>query len=229
MVSDVIKSGTVKVVIVDDHEIFRTALKNTLELEPDMKVIGEASNGVEALEVMAKNTPDVALVDITMPEMGGAELVRRMRSSGIKAHVIVLTAMDDEKNVMEISKAGVMGYVLKTSGFDDLARAIRVVHGGGSYVDSKVASTLLSGLTWQKDKVDLFNKLSEREIEVLFWLAQGLNGQEIADKLFLSDKTIKNHISHILAKLSVTDRTQAVSLAWKYGLASRSPDRISRP
>ncbi len=226
--ADGAKNDVVRIVIVDDHEIFRTGLRNILELEPDMKVVGEAGDGFEALEVMERVVPDVALVDVTMPRMGGAELVRKMQSTGIGASVIALTAMEDEKNVLELSKAGVRGYVLKTSGFDDLARAVRVVWRGGDFVDPKVASRLLSGFSRHKDRVDIFDRLSEREVEVLFWLAQGLNGQEIADKLFLSDKTVKNHISHILTKLEVADRTQAVSMAWKSGLAAKSPEEFGR-
>nr|WP_321501631.1 response regulator transcription factor [uncultured Dethiosulfovibrio sp.] len=219
---------SIKVMVVDDHEIFRTALVNIIGLEEDMEVVGEAGDGLEALGLLETVIPDVALVDITMPRMGGAELVRQMESRGIGVPVVALTAMEDERSVLELSRAGVRGYILKTSGFDDLVKAIRSVYRGGDYVDPKVASKLLSGFSKHRDKGDVFDRLSDRELEVLFWLSQGLNGQDIAERLFLSDKTVKNHISHILSKLEVSDRTQAVSLAWRSGLAAKSPEEFRR-
>lgn len=219
---------SIKVMVVDDHEIFRTALMNIIGLEEDMEVVGEAGDGLEALALLETVTPDVALVDVTMPKMGGAELVRQMESRGIGVPVVALTAMEDERSVLELSRAGVRGYILKTSGFDDLVKAIRSVYRGGDYVDPKVASKLLSGFSKHRDKGDVFDRLSDRELEVLFWLSQGLNGQDIAERLFLSDKTVKNHISHILSKLEVSDRTQAVSLAWRSGLAAKSPEEFRR-
>ncbi len=218
----------IKVMVVDDHEIFRTALRNTIDLEDDMEVVGDAGDGLEALSLLETVVPDVALVDVTMPRMGGAELVRQMESRGLDIPVVALTAMEDEKSVLELSRAGVRGYILKTSGFEDLVKAIRTVYRGGDYVDPKVASKLLSGFSKNRDKVDVFDKLSDRELEVLFWLSQGLNGQDIAERLFLSDKTVKNHISHILSKLEVSDRTQAVSMAWRSGLAAKSPEEFRR-
>ncbi|WP_234986234.1 response regulator transcription factor [Dethiosulfovibrio salsuginis] len=219
---------SIKVMVVDDHEIFRTALVNIIGLEEDMEVVGEAGDGLEALALLETVAPDIALVDVTMPRMGGAELVRQMESRGIGLPVVALTAMEDERSVLELSRAGVRGYILKTSGFDDLVKAIRSVFHGGDYVDPKVASKLLSGFSKHRDKGDVFDRLSDRELEVLFWLSQGLNGQDIAERLFLSDKTVKNHISHILSKLEVSDRTQAVSLAWRSGLAAKSPEEFRR-
>lgn len=219
---------SIKVIVVDDHEIFRTALKNIIDLEDDMEVVGEAGDGLEALELMEMVVPDLALVDVTMPRMGGCELVKQMEANGFHVPVVALTAMEDERNVLDLSKAGVRGYVLKTSGFEDLVKAIRSVYRGGDYVDPKVASKLLSGFSRHRSSNDVFERLSDRELEVLFWLSQGLNGQDIAERLFLSDKTVKNHISHILSKLGVSDRTQAVSLAWRSGLASKSPEVLRR-
>lgn len=228
MILFVDNTDNIKIVVVDDHEIFRTALRNIIDLEDGMEVIGEAGDGLEALKLMETVTPDLALIDVTMPRMGGCELVKQMEARGLYIPVIALTAMEDERNVLDLSKAGVRGYVLKTSGFDDLVKAIRSVYRGGDYVDPKVASKLLSGFSRHRDSGDVFERLSDREIEVLFWLSQGLNGQDIAERLFLSDKTVKNHISHILSKLGVSDRTQAVSMAWRSGLAAKSPEEFRR-
>ncbi|MEA3285557.1 MAG: response regulator transcription factor [Synergistota bacterium] len=214
---------TIRVLVVDDHAIFRTGVINTLSLEDDIEVTGEAGDGLEALELMKKVDFDIALVDVTMPGMGGVELVGKMEEAGMARSVIALTALEDDRDMVFLSNAGVKGFVLKTSGFDELISAIRTVSGGDNYVDSRAAGKLLNCFSEDTSRERGMSRLSERELEVLYWLAQGLNGQDIAERLSLSDKTVKNHISHILAKLGVSDRTQAVAWAWRSGLASKDP------
>lgn len=216
----------IKVVIVDDHGIFRSGVKSMLDLEEDVLVIGEASNGEDALEVLGELDPDVLLMDVNMPKLDGIELAWRLKNRGSRASIVALTALEDEQNVGDLSSSGVMGYVLKTSGYDDLIQAIRSVYRGERYVDPRVASRLLQSFSDHRNMAMAMDRLSDRELEVLYWLAKGMSGDALAEKLYLAEKTVKNHISHILAKLEVSDRTQAVAMAWKSGLVKKSPEKL---
>lgn len=216
----------IKVVIVDDHEIFRSGVKSMLDLEEDVAVVGEAKNGEEALDIIGDLDPDVILMDVNMPKLDGIELAWRLNNRGCRASIVALTALEDEQNVGDLSSSGVMGYVLKTSGYNDLIQAIRSVYRGERYVDPRVASRLLQSFSDHRNMDAVMDRLSDRELEVLYWLARGMSGDALAEKLYLAEKTVKNHISHILAKLEVSDRTQAVAMAWKSGLVRKPPEKL---
>ncbi len=212
-----------RIVLADDHKLFRDGLERLLNLEPDVEVVGRADNGEEALVVVEEKKPDILLLDVHMPIMGGTELVNELNKRGIDLKCIAITAFDDEEHIAQLSQAGVSGYVLKTSGFTEVLAAVRSVGKGFPYVDPGIAQKLLSPMKKGEDKTDLFKDLTLREKESLYWLSQGLNNTEISEKMILSDKTVKNHLSHVMRKLGIQDRTQAAILAWKMGLAKVDP------
>lgn len=212
-----------RVVLADDHKLFRDGLERLLNLEPDLEVVGRADNGKEALKVVEETNPDILLLDVHMPVMGGTELVNELHARGIVPKCIAITAFDDEQHIAELSEAGVSGYVLKTSGFSEVLAAVRSVAKGFPYVDPGIAQKLLAPMNKEEEDADLFRGLTLREKEALYWLSQGLNNVEISEKMVLSDKTVKNHLSHVMRKLGIQDRTQAAILAWKMGLAKVDP------
>ncbi|HPI97643.1 MAG TPA: response regulator transcription factor [Synergistales bacterium] len=214
---------TYRVVLAEDHKLFRDGLERLLSLEEDIEVVGTADNGQEAIRVVEEAKPEILLLDVHMPVMGGAEMVRILREKGMDMKYIAITAFDDEGHIAELSEAGVNGYILKASGFDQVQAAIRSVGKGFPYVDPAIAQKLLSPMKKNKGEEDLLERLSIREKEALYWLAQGFNNQEIAEKMILSDKTVKNHLSHLMKKLNIQDRTQAAIIAWKTGLAKEDP------
>ncbi|SMG27288.1 response regulator [Dethiosulfovibrio salsuginis] len=209
----------IRLVLVDDHKLFRDGIRKLLEMEPDMVIEGEASDGIEGIDMVRKIRPDIVLFDVGMPGMDGIQLVQELNrtTSGIK--YVAITAYQDEARLSELSAAGVDGFVIKSSGRLELLSAVRSVSRGQCYVDPKVAGLLLGALHKKKDEDVMLSDLTEREREVLFWLAQGLSNLEISEKMVLSEKTIKNHVSHILKKLDLRDRTQAAILAWRMGIA----------
>jgi DNA-binding NarL/FixJ family response regulator len=216
----------IRVVLADDHRLFREGLKRLLDLESDIEVIGEARDGVEALQVVRGTNPDVLLFDVNMPVMDGVQLVKELSGSAKGLKFVAITAFDDEDHLAALSSIGVHGYVLKASGLLELLSAVRSVARGEAYVDPKVAGKLLTSFHRRREERDLLVDLTPREMEVLYWLSQGFNNLEIAGKMVLSEKTVKNHVSHVLRKLELSDRTQAAVLAWKLGLAQRSLDSI---
>lgn len=213
-----------RIVLADDHKLFRDGLEKLLNLESDMEVVGRADNGEEALAVVTERKPDILLLDVSMPIMGGVELVNRLNGLGIAPKCIAITAFDDDRHIAELSEAGVSGYVLKTSGFDEVLAAVRSVAKGFPYVDPMIAQKLLAPMNRDEEDSDFFRDLTIREKETLYWLSQGLNNTEISEKMVLSDKTVKNHLSHVLKKLGIQDRTQAAIIAWKMGLAKSDPE-----
>jgi DNA-binding NarL/FixJ family response regulator len=209
--------GKIRLVIADDHRLFREGLRRLLELEDDLDIVGEAKDGAEAVDLILITDPDVVLLDINMPKLDGGEVIKRLRGSNIHSKFMAITAYDDEEHLASLSAQGINGYILKSSSMPDLLAALRSVDGGESYVDPKVAGKLLSGFK-RKDENDVMQILTQREKEVLFWLSQGFNNLEISAKMVLSEKTVKNHVSHLLRKLNLSDRTQAAVLAWRMGL-----------
>ena len=214
----------IRVVLADDHRLFRDGLRRLLELEADIEVIGEARDGVEAIEITRKLLPDLLLLDVNMPHKDGGAVVRELSPELTRVKFVVITAYDDEEHLADLSSAGVDGYVLKSSGLSEFLSAVRSVARGDPYVDPKVAGKLLSSFHKHKEERDQLTDLTQREKEVLFWLSQGYSNAEIAAKMVLSEKTVKNHVSHLLRKLDLTDRTQAAVLAWKMGLAQRAEE-----
>lgn len=215
----------ITIVIADDHMLLRQGIKNVLELEADIKVVGEAADGEEALRVTQECKPDVLLLDINMPRLNGLEVTKQLRMSPAKTKVIVLTINDDETYVMEIIKAGAAGYLLKDIEPGMLVQAIRSVCKGDTFIYPTLANRLFGEMKRQREEelhtlATLRDKrreerLTYREIDVLQLVCKGMSNQEVASQLFLSEKTVKNHLTNIFRKLNVSDRTQAVLYAIK--------------
>ena len=214
--------NSVRIVIADDHPIFRDGVRRFLEMEAGFGVVGVASDGEEALDLVRSLHPDVLVFDMNMPRRNGVELVTALRELNVVCKTIVLTALEDEKSLSSILFLGIDGFLVKTSGVEQLVDAIRSVMSGVPYVAPDIAGRLLSGYGQRKEQ-DRMILLSEREKETLYWLSQGASSEEIAEKMFISDKTARNHIAHILKKLGVSDRSQAIVYAWKTGFASQPP------
>lgn len=210
----------INVVIADDHAIVREGIKNLIELEDDFNVVAMVDCGKDALKVCRTQNVDILLLDINMPKMNGVEVLRRMIKHGIKTNVIVLTIHDEKAYLVETMALGVKGYVLKDADSDLLLEAIRTVHAGDIYIypsmqkymDKKTQKKILSGTT------EVMQLLTIREIEVLKLLAGGDSNRDIAKNLYISEKTVKNHISSIFRKIGVRDRTTAALYAIKKGL-----------
>jgi DNA-binding NarL/FixJ family response regulator len=197
-------------------------------LEPDIKVEAEAGDGEEALAMIHECLPDIVLFDINMPRVNGLQLAREIHNLKMRTALIAVSAYDDEDSLATLSAEGVLGFVLKSSGRGELIAAIRSVSRGQPYVDPHVAGKLMVSFAKRKNENDLLAELTSREKEILYWLSQGLNNNEVAARMVLSEKTVKNHVSHILKKLDIRDRTQAAIMAWKVGFAQISPDTLEQ-
>ncbi len=217
-----------RVIIADDHKLFRDGLRKLLELEPDIRVIGEAGDGEEALVLIREHQPELVLFDINMPRMNGVQLVREMKKLKLKVLTVAVSAYEDEDCLAALSAEGVMGFVLKTSGRSELLSAVRSVIKGEPYADPRVAGRLMTSFAKRKSENDLIAELTPREKEMLYWLSQGSSNIEIADRMVLSEKTVKNHVSHMLKKLDLRDRTQAAVMAWKIGFAQLSRETLDQ-
>lgn len=216
-----------RIVLADDHRLFRDGLRRLLELETDVSIVGEATNGEEAVSTILATNPDIVLLDINMPKLSGAEVIKRVRSftdRHISSKFVAITAYDDDDHVSSLTGIGISGYILKTSSMTDLMSALRAIQGGETYVDPKVAGRLLTSFQKHREEQDVVALLTNRERDVLYWLSQGFNNAEIAEKMVLSEKTVKNHVSHLLKKLNLNDRTKAAVLAWRLGLVKRPPE-----
>jgi two-component system, NarL family, response regulator LiaR len=200
----------IRVLIADDHAVVRQGLRTFLDLQDDIEVVGEAADGEEALEVAARLEPDVVLVDLVMPRLDGIEAIRRMRERLPSTRAIVLSSFVDDDKLFPAVRAGAAGYLLKDVQPQELVEAIRTVHGGGALLHPQVAARLLEEMTE--------NPLTPREREVLVLIGRGMPNKLIARELSLSEKTVKAHVSSILAKLGVTDRTQAALYAVREGI-----------
>ena len=205
------------VLIVDDHAVVRQGLRTLLELHDEIKVVGEAANGVEAVEQARQLLPDLVLMDLLMPEMDGIEATRRIRALSPATKVIILTSFAEDDNVFPSIKAGAQGYLLKNVSPPDLIKAILAAHGGEVQLDPGIARKLMEEISAKPDKPTA-DDLTERELEVLRLIARGLNNRVIAGELVLSEKTVKTHVSNILSKLHLSDRTQAAIYALREGL-----------
>jgi DNA-binding NarL/FixJ family response regulator len=212
----------IRVLLVDDHDLFRTGLRTLLE-EQDVQVAGEASRGEEALEIVEELAPDVVLMDLDMPGMGGVDATRRITSVAPMTRVVVLTISDDDADVMDAIVAGACGYLLKDSSVEDLLRGIRAAAIGESLISPGIAAKVLQRVRASSaangSSEALTAALSKREVEVLKLIASGKDNTQIARDLFISSKTVKNHISNILFKLQIDNRIQAAVYAVKSGLA----------
>jgi DNA-binding NarL/FixJ family response regulator len=216
----------IKILLVDDQSLFREALRTLLSAYSDFEIIGDASNGEEALRMVLQYSPDVVLMDLRMPVMDGVEATRRIVQMNKSTKVIVLTTFDDDENVFEGLRAGAVGYLLKDVSSDKLTEAIRAANQGEYFlvpsITAKVVSEFsrISRPTPKNTDTFLPDPLSPREIEIIRLVATGASNKEIAEKLVISEGTVKNHLSSILSKLSVRDRMQAVLKAKELGIIS---------
>jgi len=210
------RRNTIRVLVVDDHQVVRRGLRAYLSLETDIEVVGEANDGASAVAEFARVKPDVTLLDLHMVPVDGVEALRRIRRNDGQARVIILTSFVDAAHVMPAIESGASGYLLKTSAPDEIAAAIRGVFAGGATYDTEAMQAMARGM----HERSAASALTDRELDVLQLLAKGKSNQEIADELFIGLKTVKTHVSNILAKLEVADRTQAAVYALTHGLTS---------
>ena len=210
----------IRILIADDHPIVREGFGAIVNAEADIQVVAQASDGIEALELAAAANPDVALMDLRMPNMGGAEAIRRLRQTNPNLRAIVLTTYDDDEAIYEAIRAGARGYLLKDVRPKDLIRAIRRVHAGGSLLQPVVVERLLDRLGPEPsdDEAEPVEALTPRELEVLQIMARGARNRDIADELVISERTVKIHVANVMAKLGVSNRTAAVVRAMDLGL-----------
>ena len=216
----------IRVLLVDDQALFCEGLRTLLDLQPDIEVVGEANNGREAIECVARAAPDVVLMDMQMPVLDGVAATRDIRAHHPNTQVIVLTTFDDDEHVFEGLRAGAVGYLLKDVASDRLAEAIRCAARGESFLQPSVAAKVVAEFTRLADAPHararanqaLVEPLSDRELEILRLVATGASNKEIAATLVIAEGTVKNHVTNILGKLGVRDRTQAALNAKELGL-----------
>jgi two-component system NarL family response regulator len=210
----------IRVLIVDDHALFRRGLEMVLAEEADIEVVGEASDGAEAVEKAGQALPDVVLMDIRMPRSSGIEACRAMKELSPSAKIVMLTISDEEEDLFEAIRAGASGYLLKDIPYDEVADVVRAVHGGQSLINPSMAAKLLAEFAamasrdgTEPAKQVPAPRLTEREIQVLKLVARGMNNRDIAKELFISENTVKNHVRNILEKLQIHSRMEAVMIA----------------
>lgn len=211
----------IRVLIADDHQVVRQGLRTFLELQPDLVVVGEAGDGQTAVEMVRNLNPDVVLMDLVMPRLDGIAATQQVVSLGLATKVIALTSFTEDDRVFPAIQAGACSYLLKDVSPDDLVEAIRAAHRGEVRLHPDIARKLMDRVAHGGEPESQLGDLTEREIEVLKEIASGCSNREIAEKLIISEKTAKTHVSNILAKLHVEDRTQLAIYAIKAGLVDK--------
>ena len=206
----------ITILFADDHEMVRIGVSAYLSAQPDMKVVAEANDGKEAVEKALSLKPDIILMDLVMKEMDGIEATKLILKEWPEAKIIIVTSFIDDEKVYPALEAGAMSYLLKTSKASKIAEAIRATYKGQSILEPEVTGKIMTKM--RKKEQNLHEQLTEREMEILLLIAQGKTNQEIADELYIALKTVKVHVSNILSKLEVNDRTQAVIYAFKNNL-----------
>ncbi|MGX1911215.1 response regulator [Streptomyces phaeochromogenes] len=220
-------SGSIRVLIADDQQMVRQGFTVLLNTQPDIDVVGQAVDGLDAISKVAELAPDVVLMDIRMPELGGIEATRRITDKTPQIRVLVLTTFDLDEYVYEALRAGASGFLLKDASADQLAEAIRVVAAGDALLAPGITRRLIAEFsrldsTPRAPLKQRVGELTERETEVLALIAQGLSNAEIAERLFVAEQTVKTHVGRILVKLGLRDRTQAAVFAYECGLVRPS-------
>jgi DNA-binding NarL/FixJ family response regulator len=210
----------IRALIVDDHALFRRGLEMVLAAEDDIELVGEASDGAEAVEKAAESLPDVVLMDIRMPKSSGIEACRAMKEAAPSSKIVMLTISDEEEDLFEAIRAGASGYLLKDIPLDEVADVVRAVHDGQSLINPSMAGKLLTEFATLAKRDDEERaqqipapKLTDREMQVLKLVARGMNNRDIAKELFISENTVKNHVRNILEKLQIHSRMEAVMIA----------------
>ncbi len=207
----------ISLLLIEDQTLMRQGLRTLLELEPGMTVVGEAADGATGVRLALEKRPDVVLMDVQMPGMSGVEATAALCAAWPAARVVILTTFDRDDYVFQAIRAGALGYLLKDAPAEELIRTIRRVHGGEAFIQPEIASRTLRELL--RPQQSPLEPLSDREREVLLLLAQGASNKEIAERLVITEGTVKNHVSNILGKLQAENRTQAAEIARRYGLA----------
>ena len=210
----------IRVILVDDHEMVRLGLKSFFNLQPDVEVVGEAGNGIDGIKLALELKPDVVVMDLVMPEMSGVEATLKLLKEWKEAKILVLTSYLDNEKIYPVIEAGAEGYMLKTSSAAEILNAIHKVARGDLAIETEVDKKIKA----HDQKPELHEDLTARERDILKLLAKGYDNQTIADELFISLKTVKTHVSNILAKLEVDDRTQAVVYAFKHHLVPQDEE-----
>jgi DNA-binding NarL/FixJ family response regulator len=208
-----------RVMIADDHPVVREGLRAVLAALPDAELVGTAATGTAAVRLAAEQHPDVILMDVRMPELDGVEATRQILAAQPQVAVLVLTMYDDDEHVVAALRAGARGYLLKGASHAEITRALRAVAAGGALFGTGVAGRVLDRAAGKPASANPFPELTRRELEVLTLLAQGSGNQEIARRLYISAKTVRNHVANILVKLGAADRAQAIVQAREAGLA----------
>ncbi|MBZ4664203.1 MAG: Two-component response regulator [Caloramator sp.] len=203
----------IKILIADDHTLIREGLEKIISLEENMKIEFKCRDGKEALEYILKNKIDVALLDINMPNLTGIDVLKNIKSKNIDIKTIILTVESDRNTLFEAIEVGADGYILKDSASDEIVEAINTVYSGEKYIDKSLVSLIFSRIKSKEERICIFDKLSKREVEVLLYISRGFSNKEIAEKLFLSEKTVKNYATNLFFKMGVHDRVQAALLA----------------
>ena len=213
---------SISVLLVDDHAMVRSGVKAFLVTQPDLSVVGEAGSGEEAIQLAAQFIPDVILMDLIMPVMDGVETTRRVKQVSPRSQIVVLTSYHEDEHIFSALKAGALSYILKDVSAEELASVVRKAAVGEAILHPRVAARVIKELQGKReDALNPFTELSERELEVLKLIADGMSNAEMAAKLVLSEKTIKGHVSNILSKLHLVDRTQAAVYAWREGIVRK--------
>ena len=213
-------SQKIRVILIDDHEMVRLGLKSFLNLQPDVEVIGEAGNGLDGINLALELKPDVVIMDLVMPEMSGVEATLKLLDEWQEAKILVLTSYLDNEKIYPVIEAGAKGYMLKTSSAAEILNAIQKVSRGELAIETEVDKKIKA----HDKQPELHEDLTARERDILRLLAKGYDNQTIANELFISLKTVKTHVSNILAKLEVDDRTQAVVYAFKHHLVPQDDE-----
>lgn len=212
----------ISILLVDDHEVVRRGVRAYLETLPDFDVLGEASSGVEAIRIVEEHIPDIVLMDLIMPEMDGVETTRRIKAISPRTQVVVLTSFHEDAHIFPALKAGAISYILKDMKMDRLVDTLHRAARGEVTLHPRVASRVLKNIRGEElEDQHLLADLTERELVVLKLIANGMSNSQIAEELTISENTVKGHVSNILSKLHLADRTQVAVYAWQKGIVRR--------
>lgn len=223
MTNNNLDPSMIRILITDDHAIVREGLRTFISTEPGMEVIGEAVDGIEAVQKSCDLKPDVILMDMAMPRMGGLEAIQKIKEQCPEAQILVLTSFSDDETVFPAIKAGALGYLLKNTSPNRLLSAIRDVYQGKPSISPDIANKLMRELQRKSNLPPTKEPLTEREMDVLKLVAQGMTNQEIAEELVISEGTVRTHVSNILSKLHLANRTQAALYALREGYSPLNP------
>lgn len=216
----------ITVLLVDDHQMVRQGVSAFLDVQPDMVVVGEAGSGEEAVRIAVEQAPDVVLMDLVMPGMDGVEATRRIKLISPHTQVIILTSYHEDEHIFPAIRAGALSYIIKSISPEALADVVRKAEAGEAVLNPQVAARVVQEIHGTRHQApNPFIELTERELEVLRLIADGQKNADIAGKLVISEKTVKNHVSNILSKLHLADRTQAAVYAWREGIVRRDEPR----